>query len=245
MKHILVLGGTGYLGPEIIKSLLSDGFLVSSISRKPMPIDFNDKVPNFEHFIFEIEEKESFRNLMDIITIEKGKLDSIIVMTNKGTRLINLDQDFGEFAKEMSNGPTVTYIILSICRNYLKTDSSIVVFGSLWASKVPFKGIYLDLPIEPSLSLCTSKAALNQLVFNFAGLYAKDKIRVNIITPGWFPRPGKTDRADYIKQITTRTPLGRIGTPQDLIGPVKFLIGDSSKFITGQNLVVDGGFNIY
>jgi gluconate 5-dehydrogenase len=86
---------------------------------------------------------------------------------------------------------------------------------------------------------------LNQLVFNFAGLYAKDKIRVNIITPGWFPRPGKTERADYIKQITMRTPLGRLGTPQDLIGPVKFLIGDSSKFITGQNLVVDGGFNIY
>jgi gluconate 5-dehydrogenase len=90
-----------------------------------------------------------------------------------------------------------------------------------------------------------SKSALIQLAKSYAAELAKDGIRVNLLTPGWFPKPGKVERNDYITGITNRTPMGRIGLPKDLIGPVKFLLSDSSSFITGQNIIVDGGFSIY
>lgn len=246
-KHLVVTGATGYLGPEILLSLLVDGYNITSISRH----DFDLKMPglqpnqNFEHIVHDINSRIELKQIIKQAVQEKGKIDGILIMANKGSRQINLDENEEEFVQNFSQGPKTTFVTVTACIEFLNENASIVVFGSIWGTKIPYKGLYLDMPIEPSLSLPASKAALSHLIKSFAAELATIKVRVNLITPGWFPKPGKVERIDYIAGITDRTPLGRIGLPKDLIGPVKFLISDSSSFVTGQNIIVDGGFSIY
>ena len=90
---------------------------------------------------------------------------------------------------------------------------------------------------------------------NIGGLTSVNKIlsftdkgiRVNAISPGYFPKkkPNIPERPDYIEEITKRTPMKRIGKPDDLIGSVIYLASDSSSFVTGQNLIVDGGWSVW
>jgi 3-oxoacyl-[acyl-carrier protein] reductase len=68
------------------------------------------------------------------------------------------------------------------------------------------------------------------------------KIRVNSVAPGYLETEMTYSFADSQRQqIIRRTPLGRLGVPQDVVGPVLFLLSDEAAFITGQVLVVDGG----
>ena len=75
-------------------------------------------------------------------------------------------------------------------------------------------------------------------------LLAPKGIRINSIEPGWFPKPRLPLREDYIAGIVQRIPMRRIGRPQDLIGPTRFLLSEQSSYMTGETLVVDGGYSL-
>jgi meso-butanediol dehydrogenase / (S,S)-butanediol dehydrogenase / diacetyl reductase len=91
----------------------------------------------------------------------------------------------------------------------------------------------------------TSKGGLLNLTRQLAIDYAKDRIRVNSVSPGWIDTPFNdpiyemtgVDEADLGNQI----PLGRQGTPEEVADPILFLVSEDARYITGHNLVVDGG----
>ena len=70
-------------------------------------------------------------------------------------------------------------------------------------------------------------------------------IRVNCISPGAFPGAEAQAHAGFVAELASRTPLGRIGRPDELGGAVVYLVGDGSSFVTGANLVVDGGWTAW
>ncbi len=71
------------------------------------------------------------------------------------------------------------------------------------------------------------------------------KIRVNSVAPGYLQTEMSSSLNDQqLKKILSRTPLGRLGTPEDVVGPVRFLLSDDSAFMTGQVLTVDGGITV-
>ena len=88
-----------------------------------------------------------------------------------------------------------------------------------------------------------SKAALLALVRTAAGEFAQDRIRVNAVSPGVVSTPSTAEieqepfRSTYLRQI----PMDRYGTPADIAGVCLFLLSDDAGFITGQDLIVDGG----
>ena len=91
-----------------------------------------------------------------------------------------------------------------------------------------------------------SKGGVVQLTKSLAIAYAKDDIRVNAIAPGWIDTPLTGDlRADSKRNQTVidRTPLGRWGDPNELVGPALFLAGQEASFVTGTVLNVDGGYS--
>jgi 2-deoxy-D-gluconate 3-dehydrogenase len=90
-----------------------------------------------------------------------------------------------------------------------------------------------------------SKAGINQVTKSMANGLARYGIRVNAIAPGWFltdlTEALQNDKARYA-EILSRIPLGRWGNPEELGGAAVFLASDASSYMTGQTLVIDGGW---
>jgi NAD(P)-dependent dehydrogenase (short-subunit alcohol dehydrogenase family) len=80
----------------------------------------------------------------------------------------------------------------------------------------------------------------------FAVHYGPANIRFNCITPGPFPNPSiKKTQPEFIAELNKKTPLNRVGVNHEIVGPTLFLLTDSASYVTGHNLVVDGGWTIW
>ena len=93
-----------------------------------------------------------------------------------------------------------------------------------------------------------TKAAVAQLTRNLACEWAEDGIRVNAVAP-WYIRTQRTAGpladADYLEEVLARTPMGRIGEPEEVAGAVAFLCLPAASYVTGECIAVDGGFLRY
>lgn len=117
---------------------------------------------------------------------------------------------------------------------------SIVNVGSLYASIAPIPALYDHIPgfLKPP-AYGASKAGVVNLTRYFARLWGPRGVRVNALSPGGV-RGGQDD--EFLAKYSARTPLGRLAEPDDLTGPLLFLASDASRYVTGHELRVDGGF---
>jgi NAD(P)-dependent dehydrogenase (short-subunit alcohol dehydrogenase family) len=120
---------------------------------------------------------------------------------------------------------------------------SIVNIGSLYATLAPDPAFYehmgLDPPFLKPAAYGASKAGVLALTRYFAKLWGPHGVRVNAISPGGVA--GGQD-AEFLRKYCARVPIGRMAEPDDLRGPLLFLASDESRYVTGQELRVDGGF---
>jgi len=120
---------------------------------------------------------------------------------------------------------------------------SIVNIGSLYATLAPDPAFYdhlgLDPPFLKPAAYGASKAGVLALTRYFAKLWGPHGVRVNSISPGGVA--GGQDE-EFLRKYHARVPVGRMAEPGDLIGPLLFLASDASRYVTGQELRVDGGF---
>jgi NAD(P)-dependent dehydrogenase (short-subunit alcohol dehydrogenase family) len=132
----------------------------------------------------------------------------------------------------------LNWIIPSLTKN-----SSVVLIGSIYGIVSPDSNFYSHFNDgEGSVknpAYGASKGALISLCRQYATHLAKEGIRVNILTLGGV----KADQdSQFIKKIVARIPQGRMAEKSDITGPLRFLLSDESSYITGHNLIADGGF---
>ena len=123
---------------------------------------------------------------------------------------------------------------------------SIVLFSSMYGMVSPDPKVY-RAPMKPNpIDYGASKAAIIQLTRYLAVHYGPSGLRFNSLAPGPFPNPAvQTAHPEFVAEIGQKTALGRIGQNAEIVGPTLFLLSDGASFVTGHNLVVDGGWTAW
>ena len=121
------------------------------------------------------------------------------------------------------------------------SSSSIINIGSLYAVGAPDPRTYFDTPFSSTPNYGAGKAATVELTKFCASYLAKYGIRANSVSPGSYPHTNVQENEIFKKRLEEKTMLGRIGYPDDLVGVMVFLASSASKYITGVNIMVDGG----
>lgn len=121
----------------------------------------------------------------------------------------------------------------------MRPKASIIFVGSLYGSVSPDPALYSHLGFDKPPSYGASKAAVASLARHYAVRLAPQGIRVNTLSPGGV----RSDQdEEFQKRYAAHVPLGRMAEADDLIGPLLFLASDASRYVTGHELRVDGGF---
>lgn len=123
-----------------------------------------------------------------------------------------------------------------------QNKGSIINFGSIYGCVAPDFSIYEGTSMTSPAAYSAIKGGIINFTRYLSAYYGKYCIRANVICPGGiFDHQPKS----FVQQYEKKTPLGRMGNPEDLTGPVVFLASDASSYITGQVLLVDGGWTVW
>ena len=125
-------------------------------------------------------------------------------------------------------------------------SASIVNVASMYGMVSPDHRIYADKKSANPPFYGAAKAALIQWTRYAACEFGPEGIRVNALSPGPFPSESvQRSNPDFLHALAGKVPLGRVGQPNELRGPLSFLISDASSYVNGANIVVDGGWTCW
>lgn len=254
-KTAIITGGAGYIGSAISKGLASFGANVIVVGRTESKLENflrenNEKYGNrFEACVCDIKDQIKFK---EIVENSEKKYGSIDVLVNNA--YIKRKEKFDELSVEkwneaIANNLTPYFTCSQAVMPYMrkKGGGSIINNASIYGFLGTDHRIFLDMGNNPAIHYAAIKGAITQMTRYLATLFAKDEIRVNTISPGYFPKkkPGDSGRPDYIEEICKRTPMGRTGNVEEIASTAVFLASNASSFITGQNIVIDGGWSAW
>ena len=247
-KVILFTGGYGYLGTSSVNALAEYGAKVYVLGRDINK--FNETFQSRKNIFFEkfdLSETNSIKNAFKNIYEKEKKIDTLInnAFYSKGQSPEHMkDEEFSYGVEGTLN--TLYYCIREIIP-YLKDQKSgkIINVSSMYGVIAPEFSVYDESPqfLNPP-HYGAAKAGVIQLTKYFASYLGKFNIQVNSITPGAFPSTEVQKDKEFINRLKEKTLLNRVGEPDDLAGAFVFLSSNSSDYLTGQNIVVDGGWTV-
>jgi len=240
-KTILVTGASSGIGRGIAVECSKMGATLIITGR-------NEERLNETFLMLEgVNNKQIVADLSDIVQLENliescPSLDGLV--NNAGIpKLSTVKFIQRDSLNEIINVNTIAPILLTsslIKRKILKKASSIIFISSI-------SGVYISTLGESTYS--TSKVAINGFVKGAAIDLASQKIRVNSVNPGLIKTSilnlaGEIFSEEQIKEKLNQYPLKRIGQPEDVAFAAIYLLSDASSWVTGTNIVIDGGFTL-
>ena len=253
-RVIIVTGGYGYIGQQVVVDLLNCGAKVQCIGRSMKKlVTFKESVAvelhdNLTLWNADLNDEESVATLFEKIEKKFIKIDGLFNnAASIKTRGINLDLSHDQWIDGFRDILSSTFLCTKYAIPIMQKEKkgSIVNNASLFGELSPIPQMYLDLNNEPPVFLPPAKAGVIQFTKYMSTILAKDNIRVNTISPGWFPKKRGPERPDYMEEIESRIPMNRIGKPAELSGAIIYLMSGASSYVTGHNLVIDGGYSAW
>jgi len=243
----LVTGGSAGIGRAIAADLLGFGASVVIAARDSDALEATrdalaDECPGAEirAFVADVSDEDQRRELLDWIEDQGRGLH--ILVNNAGGNLSKPSVEYTEDEwREIFE--VNLFSAFELCRYahpllVQHAASSIVNVGSVSGMTHVRSGAPYGM----------SKAAMQQMTVNLACEWAEDGVRVNAVAP-WYIRTRRTAQKladpDYLDEVLMRTPMGRIGEPEEVAAAVAFLCLPAAGYVTGQCLAVDGGFSRY
>jgi NAD(P)-dependent dehydrogenase (short-subunit alcohol dehydrogenase family) len=239
-KKALITGGTKGIGLAITREFLELGAEVLVVARNTKSIQ--GKLKNSAN-LFTLEgdltDAAVRKSLVKKIEENWGKLD--VLVNNVGT---NVRKKFIEYSEEEYRQLFETNLfsmmdLTRLCYPVLKNSghASVINIASVAGT--------FDVLSGPPYGM--TKAAIIQLTRHLTAEWSADNIRVNTISPWYIETPltqAVLSQPDRLEKIIARTPMGRVGQPEEISSLACFLAMDKSSYITGQNIMVDGGMSV-
>ena len=234
-RKILVIGGSSGIGAAIAQAFATNGdhVIATGVTKEEVERAWVQSEQNKISFQqLDVRDGNVVQDCID-------EIDSLDVLVNcAGVIHRNAEHQPEVFADVIDINLNGSMRVCNAAREKLKQSKGCIINT---ASMLSFFGGGL----VPGYS--ASKGGIAQLTKSLAIAYAPDGIRVNAVAPGWiatqFTQALQED-SQHSEAILSRTPLGRWGEPEDVVGPVLFLASDAACFVTGVVLPVDGGYLI-
>jgi NAD(P)-dependent dehydrogenase (short-subunit alcohol dehydrogenase family) len=265
-KTALLTGASGFLGRTFAETLLTNGARVIAIGRserlaqeaKAWAHRFGaDRVHSLRIDMYDLE---AYGRALEQIALQEERIDIIINNAHElGPQTgFNIpdgsleSSSFDQWTRNLTGG--VYWAVLStqkIGRRMVEAGSgSIINIATMYAIVAPNPQLYEGTTFLNPPGYSASKAALLSFTRYVASYWGPHGIRANAILPGPFSNtedagPNAVGEGDsFLERLKARTCLRRIGRPKELAGAVVFLASDASSFVTGQGIVVDGGWTV-
>ncbi len=239
-KKAVVTGGTKGIGLAIAQEFLDLGAEVLVIARDTKAVE-NRLRGSSRLFRLDGDVADTaFRqHVLDKVQENWGKLD--VLVNNVGT---NIRKKFAEYAESEYRQIFETNLFSAMALtqgafNLLKQSGS--------ASVINIASVAGSTDVQSGPPYGMTKASLIQMTRHLAVEWAPHKIRVNAVSPWYIQTPlvqPVLSNPERLEKILARTPMGRVGQPEEVSGIVSFLAMDKASYITGQNISVDGGMMV-
>jgi NAD(P)-dependent dehydrogenase (short-subunit alcohol dehydrogenase family) len=234
--NILVTGASRGLGLATANGLSSLGANVIGVGRSERPKELDEPI---QYYAADLNSTSDLNDLADFVGREFKFLNSLVNIAGISIPPSTEEEELTRFQNTVENDLVLPFAVISKFLPLFSTNqkSTIVNFSSINAT--------LGFPGNPGY--VASKAGLSGLTRGLAVDLASKGIRVNSISPGYFPTSMTTQSFNdesMHSERANRTVLKRWGVPSELVGPVAFLCSDASSYITGHDLPVDGGWLI-
>lgn len=250
-KAVIIIGGFGLIGKELCKGFMANGsqIIIASKTKNPGLLSQLKNLKNgkIEYFPFDIFQEEDIEKLLKYALNKFKRIDVFVNCSWPRTK------DWATNVEKVSYKSVKINLINHLGGYYNCTQrvalqmkkqksGSIINFSSIYGLVAPTFSIYERTKMTSPPAYPLIKGGINIMTKYFASYFGKYNVRVNCISPG-----GVYTNEDpkFVKNYNKLTPLGRMANPDDLVMPALFLASEGSKYITGHNLLVDGGWTIH
>ena len=234
-KNVLITGATGGIGGELVKKFITLGANVLATGTKAEKLDtIKKQYPNIKVKRFDISEHSRIEEFIDNVVLELGGLD--ILINNAGTNMDNL-------SIKMKDNEWKKVIDINLSSTFLLSKYSIKkMLKSKFGRIVNITSIVGHTGNSGQSNYAASKAGIIGMSKSLAIEYAKKNITVNCVSPGFIVSDMTKNITEKIKlYLTSKIPMGKLGTGEDVSNCVAFLSSDQASYITGETIHVNGG----
>lgn len=237
-RVVIVTGGNGLLGQEMIKNLQEGGY-------RAINFDISHKTNLESRLVYcDITSEESIDEAIALVNNQFGEIHGLV--NNAYPRTNDWGVAFEEIPMSSweKNIDMQLNSVFYMCQRVLKEmkilkRGSIVNISSIYGVVGNDMAIYENTQINPPAAYSAIKGGVVNFSRYLAAIYGEFGIRINCVSPGGI---FNNQPISFVKAYEKKVPMKRLGTPEDVAPAVTFLISDGGKYITGHNLMVDGGW---